>query len=138
MDSNKGWESSGYNRTVEVPVTTLDAMLQGRLDGWKKIHLVKIDVEGGEEAVIRGMEECLSSGKIEAIWCEVRGPDSDRNPNSALAVNELLSNHGYRAFCYNPLLASPLSPFDPNARLPQYFDLLFVNEDGLCRVEHLL
>lgn len=138
VESNKGWENSGYSRTVEVPVTTLDKMLQGQLDGWKKIHLVKIGVEGGEEAVIRGMEKCLCSGKIEAIWCEVRGPESDRNPNSALAVNELLSNHGYRAFCYDALSASSLSPFDPNTRSPQYFDLLFVNADGLDRIEHLL
>ena len=81
------------------------------------------------------MEECLSSSKIEAIWCEVRSDWTE--PQRALAVNELLTIQ-LQGISLQSTSASPLSPFDPNARLPQYFDLLFVNEDGLCRVEHLL
>ena len=126
VESNKGWSSSGYNRTVDVKVTTLDALLHSKLPDWDVIDLVKIDVEGAEEAVVRGMKQCLSSGKIQAIWCEVRGPESDRNPNSALALNRLLNDYGYKAFHYHSSSEHPFTPFEPSAALPQYFDLLFV------------
>ena len=126
VKSDKGWKSSGYDRTVDVQVTTLDHLLQTKLPDWDVVDLVKIDVEGAEESVVRGMQKSLSTGKIRAIWCEVRGPESDRNPNSALAVNCLLTGHGYQAFCFDSSSTPPFRPFEPSAVLPQYFDLLFV------------
>ena len=131
VESNKGWMSSGYNRTVDVNVTTLDGLLHSKWPDWEVVDLVKIDVEGAEESVVRGMKKSLASGKIRAIWCEVRGPESDRNPNSALTVNRFLADFGFEAFTFNSSQNPPLCPFDPGASLPQYFDLLFVRSESV-------
>lgn len=132
VESNKGWKSSGYNRTVSVKVTTLDELLRSKLPDWDVVDLVKIDVEGAEESVVRGMKKGLSSGKIQAIWCEVRGPESDRNPNSALTVSRFLADFGFNALIFNSSHKPQLSPFNPDAELPQYFDLLFVKSDHVA------
>lgn len=126
VTSSKGWEASGYDRTVEVPVTTFDAFFADRLPNWDAVHMVKIDVEGAEECVVRGMAQSLATGKIQAVWCEVRGPGSDRNPNSAAAVTSLMAQHGYNAYHYRPLEPTEFVPFDPDQDQPQFFDLLYV------------
>ena len=126
VSSNKGWKASGYDRTVEVPVTTFDAFFADRLPKWDAVHIVKIDVEGAEEAVVRGMVESLASGKINAVWCEVRGPGSDRNPNSSLAVTDLMAENGYTAYHYRPFESPEFVPFDSHQDQPQFFDLIYV------------
>lgn len=52
-------EKNGSGRSVTVPCTTLDQL-------YKKtdIHFIKIDVEGAEGAVFRGMEKLLESKPI--------------------------------------------------------------------------
>ena len=126
VPSSKGWKESGYDRTVEVEVTTFDRLFSEWRARGEVMHVVKIDVEGAEEAVVRGMAQSLSEGQIKAIWCEVRGPGSDRNPNSARAVSEFLESHGYRPFVFEPNAARPFEPFDLQSPCPQFFDLLFV------------
>jgi FkbM family methyltransferase len=61
-----------------------------------RVRIVKIDVEGAETAVVRGMIEFLERGHRPVIHCEVRGRDSKRAPGSAEAVAALLSPLGYR------------------------------------------
>ncbi len=54
-------------RTFEVAAEPLDVHL-GRFD---TIHLVKIDVEGGEEQVLAGLEGLIASGTVERICLEL-------------------------------------------------------------------
>lgn len=119
--SSKGWESSGYSRECEVKTARLDAL--GLTTGGKRIKLLKIDVEGHEEAVVNGCSGLFERNTVDAVWCEVRGAKSDRNPNSYLPVCQELAKYGFKAYTYD----GDLHPFDwENAQdVPQFFDLLF-------------
>ncbi|MDG1781460.1 MAG: FkbM family methyltransferase [Flavobacteriales bacterium] len=119
--SSKGWESSGYSSKCEVKTARLDAL--GLAANGQRIKLLKIDVEGHEEAVVKGCAGLFSADAVETVWCEVRGPQSDRNPSSYLPVCEELAKYGFNAFTFD----GTLHPFDwRNAQeVPQFFDLLF-------------
>lgn len=127
VESNKGWEQSGYSHTVNVEVTTFDALLADV----PHFDIVKIDVEGAELAVVRGMEESLAAGKVKMIWCEVRGPESDRNPGSANAVTEFLAGFGYKAHTFHNVLddAEAFEPFYPSSPQAQFFDLIYFKDE---------
>lgn len=47
----------GVTGTARVEATTLDAFLEA--EGWPKVDLIKIDVEGAEVAVLEGMRQLL-------------------------------------------------------------------------------
>jgi FkbM family methyltransferase len=118
--SNKGKEQSGYTREVNVEVSKGDSIL----NELATIHWLKIDVEGNEAAAVRGFERLLIEKKIENIWCEVRGPESDRNANSYKEVCAFLESHHFDAFT---VFRGKRIPFDfrEEKKVPQYFDLLF-------------
>lgn len=119
VDSNLGKAESGYSRDVKVEVGKGDDYVKGRT-----ISILKIDVEGNEGKTVRGFEQSLRSGKIQRVWCEVRGPQSDRNANSYLDVFNFLSDCGYTAYTYRQGIKSRFEVGNSNA-LPQFFDLLF-------------
>lgn len=127
VESNRTWEESGYARKISVQVSTFDELFADKIEAGRKFHMVKIDVEGHEEEVVAGMEEALRSGLIKYLWCEVRGPQSDRNPSSYRPVCELLLEHGYSPYL---LRRDRLTPFDPDtSEVPQYFDILFGKDE---------
>lgn len=68
----------------------LDIVVQGeRID---RIDLLKIDVQGHEKSVLRGMEEMLRTHRVKLIIIEV-------HPNSRASgqeVTSLINSHGYR------------------------------------------
>jgi hypothetical protein len=72
-----------------VPTRRLDTLIEDD----KPIDLLKIDVEGHEAAVVRGASGLLEEGLIKSIWCEVRGPSSDRNPNSWECADKCVNGH---------------------------------------------
>jgi hypothetical protein len=72
--------------------------LDGRLGDPSEIDLVKIDVEGAEEGMVRGMLDFLSKGHRPDIWCEVRGQSAKRSPGSYAAVRSMLDPLGYTMF----------------------------------------
>ena len=77
--------------TIKVEVTTLDTWL--RKSGIPQVACCKIDVEGHELEVLRGMKDALNSRCIGSIVFE-RHKDCDaRDP-----VIELLCHHNYRVF----------------------------------------
>lgn len=79
-----GYDDAGANRGVSriidgtsasgpifhVRATTIDALTAA----YRRVDLVKIDVEGAEDAVLAGMQEGLSSGRYRAIVLELH-PD---------------------------------------------------------------
>jgi FkbM family methyltransferase len=83
--------------TVSVR-TFSEFALDGRLGDPSHIDLVKIDVEGAEEATVRGMKPFLAAGHRPDIWCEVRGNRARRARGSATAVREMLEPLGYTMF----------------------------------------
>lgn len=120
--SKRGWENSGYSRECTVRTARLDSLPE--LNNGKSIKLLKIDVEGHEEAVVRGAEGLFQKNLVEAVWCEVRGASSDRNPDSFKPVCAFLEQFGFTPF----LSSEQQYPFDwkTTAEVPQFFDLLFL------------
>lgn len=49
------------NRSFECSVTSLDAFFKGK--GWPPINVIKIDVEGAEHSVLRGMTELCARNR---------------------------------------------------------------------------
>lgn len=89
--------TDAYQKGGEVPVTTFSELArQGKLGRPENIRLVKIDVEGFEAPMVRGMQELLQTGVRPHLWCELRGDRSGRNGGSFRLVRECLSEYGYR------------------------------------------
>lgn len=67
-----------YDHSIEVPVTTLDDWLEAAGPPWStgRLDLIKIDVEGEEASVIRGMARTLARLPAATIACET-SPDSE-------------------------------------------------------------
>ena len=72
----------GYE-TIHVPLRTVDSLLPAALP----IRLVKIDVEGGEAQVLRGLRPAVEAGRVDAIVTEVLRSTS--GGNWPLLVEEL-------------------------------------------------
>jgi FkbM family methyltransferase len=77
------------NRTIQVSATTFDDW--NRSQGVGRIDLMKIDVEGGESSVLRGMAETFAELPPDGIICEMRSHSTDDE------VAEILTRHGYTA-----------------------------------------
>lgn len=119
--SNLNDFESGYTRRTRVQVNRGDVVLREV----EHIRLLKIDVEGNEENTIKGFQGLLEQNKIQSIWCEVRGPKSDRNPNSYLAVTSYLEQFGFTPMVYSHSGRMSLQQLVEKGELPQYFDLLY-------------
>ena len=74
----------GFDRSIDVPLTTIDQWLSDHADLAPRIAAIKIDVEGLEAEVIAGMERTLSATARARLVVETT-PDSsaDRRLQSA-------------------------------------------------------
>jgi len=90
------FSAASYAKGTSVPVRRFSDLVQaGELGDPQRIRLIKIDVEGFEAQVVRGMRGFLESGARPDIWCEVRGDASGRNGGSYRAVRDDLASFGY-------------------------------------------
>jgi FkbM family methyltransferase len=65
--------------SIDVPQVTLDAWLGARTNLVPRVRAIKIDVEGTEADVLRGMAETLRACPGATIFCEtIEGSDADR------------------------------------------------------------
>jgi FkbM family methyltransferase len=127
VESSLAWGDSGYARKISVQVDSFDQVFENDINNLRVFHLVKVDVEGHEEAVVTGMKNALEKGLVKNLWCEVRGPGSDRNPSSYMGVCQAMTEHGYEPYLY---CRGKIKPFDPDSdNIPQYFDLLFMRDE---------
>lgn len=89
------FSSEGEIAKTEVQVISLDSF--AREKGIIGVDLVKIDTEGTEPQVLRGMAEILARSRP-AIVCEVlRGFDTERE------LEEVLAPYGYAYYLLGPL-----------------------------------
>lgn len=87
-------ELGGYDEGEPVPVTVIDALLL------EACHLIKIDVEGMEGAVIEGAKETI------ARFRPVLYLENDRKDKSKALVEQIMAAD-YRLFLHRPPLFNP-------------------------------
>jgi FkbM family methyltransferase len=81
---------------VTVPIITIDSLLATH-----EPSLIKIDVEGFETEVLKGMEATLDSPLLKAIIIELNG-SGGRYGFSDEAIHSLLLSRGFKAMAYDP------------------------------------
>jgi FkbM family methyltransferase len=86
---------TGKTNTVTVPLITVDSL--------SVTHpaLVKIDVEGFETEVLKGMTATLSSSTLKAIIIELNGC-GERYGFNEKDIHNLLLSHNFKPFNYDP------------------------------------
>jgi FkbM family methyltransferase len=82
-----GLEARVHRTTVDVECITLDEFLT--TGGWRAPSLIKIDVEGAELTVLRGMDDALRAGNV-VLMVEVT--------ENAGMIWDRLTSAGFRAF----------------------------------------
>jgi FkbM family methyltransferase len=102
-----GWSSrfpnelakNAVHKVVEVPMHSLDAIIERKeLDvNLEKLSFIKIDVEGSEPFVIKGMQSLLSTAKP-ILFLEVNYDSLAAAGSSAEEVQELLEGLGYNLY----------------------------------------
>lgn len=112
-----------YEATVQVEVRTFDASTAEQGVDLKAIRLIKVDVEGNEAQTLRGMQDYVSRNDAAPLWCEVRGPESDRGADSYREAIRMLEPHAYRPFVMD---GDHLRPFKAERDMRRVFDLLFL------------
>ena len=85
---NKYWKST------LVPLVSLDSFFKKNIK-LKKIKLIKIDVEGFEPNVLRGLKDLASKGMIENIICEFNSGWLEKNNSSHDELLELFLSLGF-------------------------------------------
>lgn len=84
------------NKVVEVEVKSLDNLI-----GSLAPKLLKIDVEGYENAVIEGARKVLSSDALDAVIMELNG-SGDKYGYDEIALHKKMTDYGFKPFIYNP------------------------------------
>ena len=133
-------ESGRVIETVFAPMKTLDSF------GLTNVGFVKIDVEGHEEAVLRGGLNTLQREKPN-LMIEI---EERHAPGSLARVSKFLQNLGYSGFYLDENQLLPVARFDPqrdqirqNGKVERYINnFLFLPgeraAETLERARHLL
>jgi FkbM family methyltransferase len=111
---------------VPVAAYALDDLLAQR--NWPEVSLIKIDVQGAEERVLRGARETLRRFHP-ALFVEIDEQALAAMHSSPLRVFEFLADYGYEPHQIEPGRVSPALARDEALALPHagsYTDFLFL------------
>jgi FkbM family methyltransferase len=86
---------SSINNGLKVEITTGDDLLKN-LDS--SPNLIKLDVEGAEIEVLKGMTNVLSNSNLRAIFIEVHSKMLEENgyQNGSQTIETTLQNYGFK------------------------------------------
>lgn len=84
-------------KTIDVPVRRMDDVLQGA-----RPRLLKIDVEGWEAEVLKGMPETLADPTLIGVVMETNSLAGRYEGNEDDEVIGIMTKAGFRAFSYDP------------------------------------
>ncbi|MGV3720880.1 MAG: FkbM family methyltransferase [Actinomycetota bacterium] len=88
---------AGSGNTVLVPARSVDSLMAEL--GWPKVTGLKIDVEGAEEAALRGSQQTLDRNPQLFLLVEMEGGDRQAASLQTLAF---LGSRGYHFRRFNP------------------------------------
>ncbi len=88
------------NSIAIIPVITIDSLLTAEAPA-----LIKIDVEGYETEVLRGMAETLKTPSLKAIIIELNG-SGERYGFDEQAIHQLLIDNQFMPYSYDPFTRS--------------------------------
>lgn len=92
LGAKSGWHTlvagDAHVGAVTVPIRTLDSLLRER--GIERVDVVKIDVEGGEDRVLRGAADALSGEHPMTLLLDLHPPRVD-----VVAIAETLRGLGF-------------------------------------------
>ena len=114
-DANRGVsrvaaaDAASAGRRFEVPATTIDAITDPCAD----VDLVKIDVEGAEDLVLRGMQGGLAARRYRAILLELHPPLLRERGIDPEACLRPLREAGYRGWTVDASPAAYRAAIDP-------------------------
>jgi FkbM family methyltransferase len=86
----------GTDHSVTIPATTLDAALEG-----ESPTIIKVDVEGYEQAVLRGASNVMSNPRLLAAILETNG-SGNRYSASDDDLHEAMLGFGFKPCAYDP------------------------------------
>jgi FkbM family methyltransferase len=87
------WRNSAETQAVEVEMITLSDILQSSAR-FQTVSFLKVDTEGNDFAVLKGLREKLNPAQVRVIYAELT---RDRAP-----ACRLLEDRGYAGFGYRP------------------------------------
>ncbi len=127
-------------RAFSVEAKTLDVLLHDLQI--QTVHLLKMDIEGGEGAAVAGLRGYLGSGAIERLIIELHPTRLIETGSSAAAVMDAVRHAGYRGWIIDHSLSATrqayytrkleakrwIRPLDPKAPLDVWPHQLWVRE----------
>jgi FkbM family methyltransferase len=124
--SNSLVDPGGDAASVKVDVVPLGEFCAER--GIRHIDLLKLDVEGYELQVLRGLEPMLRAQKVDVIYTEVRFEPFAPGCTHFLELVGYLRGFGYRFFGFYDTIYKPWLQFD-------WGDIIMVSERMTRRLE---
>ena len=92
------------NSCVQIPVDTADNILSGRT-----ANVIKIDVEGWETNVLKGMETSLKDPNLLAIIIETIDSSGAAPGDATRSILGILEEHGFKPYHYDPFIRKLIS-----------------------------
>ena len=103
---NNGAFASPSTR-VPVPLQTLSACAHQALTADPRLSILKVDTEGNDLAVLRGGEDLLRNGAVEAIHVEVMFIEHFKDAPLYIDICAYLRQFGYRLYAFYDLKRNP-------------------------------
>ena len=90
-----GFSRAGERSDVEVPVVTLDDVMNGEYAG-AEVAVLKVDVEGADTWVLEGAQRLLRARQIRHVFFEQHGARMAALGIDVARAPDLLTTYGYR------------------------------------------
>lgn len=108
---------NGYNNLTTVPALIIDSWMD--INHIEHVEIVKIDVEGAEMNVLKGMTRCLETQAVDIILIEVHADTLPAFGTSSTEVFDYLEKYNYQL----RILPSELTILPGNRYAPNLTDI---------------